>query len=99
MVLSKLALFFVQMVLLAISPMLAAQPRAEYGANLAALYGEYQWVLAVRETCNKRRPERQAEIDAALGIWRDRHKALIDDMEEHVGRVGAVREIAHFVDD
>ena len=25
--------------------------------------------------------------------------ALVDDVEEHVGRVGAVREIADFVDD
>jgi hypothetical protein len=25
--------------------------------------------------------------------------ALVDDVEEHVGRVGAVREITHFIDD
>lgn len=61
-----------------------AQPRGEYASNLAALYGEHQWVLAVRETCNQTRPGQQPDIDGAFGVWRDRHRQLIDDLEERL---------------
>ena len=80
----RAALLFGQVVLLTFGPLLAAQPRAEYAANLAALYGEYQWVLAVREACNKAQSRQQADIDGAVGIWRERHRQLIDDLEERV---------------
>ena len=79
-----LVVFFSQAVLQAGSPPAMAQPQGEYTANLAALYGEHQWVLAVRETCNGTQPKRHADIDSAFGLWRDRHKQLIDDLEERV---------------
>ena len=79
-----LIVFFSQAFLVAGSSTAMAQPRGEYASNLAALYGEYQWVLAARETCNKTQPKRQADIDGALGVWRERHKQLVDDLEERV---------------
>jgi hypothetical protein len=84
MAVRRSALLFGQVVLLALSPMLSAQPRGEYAANLAALYGEYQWVLAVREACNKTQSKQQADLESALGAWRERHRQIIDDREERV---------------
>jgi hypothetical protein len=79
-----LMVFVSQAVLLAGGSSAMAQPRVEYASNLAALYGEHQWVLAVRETCNKTQPKQQADIDRAFGVWRDRHRQLIDDLEERL---------------
>ena len=79
-----LPIFLGQALLLIVAPIAMAQPRGEYAENLAALYGEYQWVLAVRETCNKTQPKRQADIDSALDVWRERHKQVIDDLEARV---------------
>ena len=67
-----------------LSPTLWAQPRGEHAENLAALYSEYQWVLATREACNKAQAQQQADIDGALGVWRERHRQLIDDLEARV---------------
>jgi len=55
-----------------------------YASTLAALYGEHQWVLAVRETCGKMQPKQQSEIESAFGVWRDRHGKILDDLEERV---------------
>jgi hypothetical protein len=79
-----LMVFVSQAVLLAGGSSAMAQPRVEYASNLAALYGEHQWVLAVRETCHKTQPQQQADIDRAFGVWRDRHRQLIDDLEERL---------------
>ena len=76
-----LVVFLCEALLLASGPGAMAQERGEYASNLAALYGEHQWVLAVREACNKTRPKQQADIDGALGVWRERHRQLIDDLE------------------
>jgi hypothetical protein len=84
MSLKRAVLFFGHALLLAFSPIVTAQPSTEYPAHLAALYGEYQWVLAVREACNASEPKSQADVEGALDTWRDRHKRLINDLEERV---------------
>jgi hypothetical protein len=61
-----------------------AQPKGEYAVNLAVLYGEHQWVLAVREVCGTTRPKQQAEVESAYGAWRDRHRQLIEDLEDRL---------------
>lgn len=81
---SLLAVLISQAVVLACGSNVLAQPRGEYANHLAALYAEHQWVLAVRETCSQTQPKRQKEIDAAFGTWRERHRQLIDDLEERL---------------
>jgi hypothetical protein len=61
-----------------------AQPRADYTAHLSMLYSEYQWVLAVRETCNQIQPKQRAELDKSFGVWRDRQQNLTEDLEERL---------------
>jgi hypothetical protein len=70
--------------LLAGAPGALAQPRGDYAVHLAALYGEHQWVLAVREACNQVQPKQQAELDKSFGVWRERQLKLIDDLEERL---------------
>lgn len=79
-----LAIFLGPGLLLAGAQVAMAQAPSEYASHLAALYGEHQWVLVVRETCNKTQPKQQVEIDSAFGIWRDRHKPLIEDLENRL---------------
>jgi hypothetical protein len=67
-----------------LSPAWSAPPGGQYAENLAALYAEYQWVLAARDACGKTQTKQQAEIDSALGAWRERHRQVIDDLEARV---------------
>ena len=70
-----------QATLLASTQFALAQAPEGYASRLATLYSEHQWVLAVREACNKTLPQGQREIDSAFGAWRDRNRQLIDDLE------------------
>jgi hypothetical protein len=69
------------MALLPRSAAAVAQGREDYATNLAALYGEHQWVLAVREVCGREQPKTRRTLDDAYGQWRERHRELIDDLE------------------
>ena len=81
MVLRLLLVLIGPAALLASSGFVLARTPEGYAANLAALYSEHQWVLAARETCNMALPQGQGEIDGAFGLWRERNKELIDDLE------------------
>jgi len=59
----------------------AAPGREDYAANLAALYGEHQWVLAVRDICGNEQPNARRALDDAFHHWRERHREIIQDLE------------------
>ena len=48
---------------IALAPAWSAPPGGQYAENLAALYAEYQWVLAAQDACAKAQAKQQAEFD------------------------------------
>lgn len=71
--------------LLFATPGVAAE--RSYTEDLAALYNEYQRVLAVRDACITAQPARRGEFTEAYETWFTRHERIVDDMDNRFAAI------------
>jgi hypothetical protein len=62
----------------------AAEPSGDYATDLATVYGGYQRMLAMKESCDTALPPTRAANDKAFAAWQGRHRALIQDLQRRV---------------
>jgi hypothetical protein len=62
----------------------AQEPRNEYRMSLTDVYGAYQSILARREACASAFPQRRAASDKAYTAWQNRHKKLLDELDQRI---------------
>lgn len=78
-------------VLLCVPALLFAAPgfaaERSYTEDLAALYNEYQRVLAVRDACIMAQPAKRREFTEAYELWHGRHERIIDDMDNRFAAI------------
>ena len=61
-----------------------AEATGVYAKDLAAVYGGYQRMLAMKETCDAAVPSSRAAVDKAFAAWLTQHRALIQDLQRRV---------------
>jgi hypothetical protein len=67
-----------------VSSAAAAQASGEYATDLAAVYGGYQRMLAMKEACDAVVPATREANDRAFAAWRAQHRALIQELQRRV---------------
>jgi len=65
-------------------PVAAAESPGDYAADLAAVYGGYQQVLAMKDACDKAVPATRAANDKAFAAWTVQHRALLQELQRRV---------------
>lgn len=75
---------FAAAVMFAHSAAAPAQASGNYATDLAAVYGGYQRMLAMKEACDAAVPASQAASEKAFASWQARHRALIQDLQRRV---------------
>ncbi len=58
-----------------------------YTADLAAMYNEYQRVLAVRDACITAQPAKRDEFAGAYKDWLNRHSRIVDDLDNRFAAI------------
>ena len=62
----------------------SAQATGDYAQDLGAVYGGYQRMLAMKETCDRAAPASRAVNDPAFAAWQAQHWALIQELQRRV---------------
>jgi hypothetical protein len=62
----------------------AAEATGDYATDLAAVYGGYQRLLAMKEACDITLPATRPANDKAFSAWQAQHQALIQELRRRV---------------
>src|SRR5262245_2896720 len=62
----------------------AAEATGNYATERAAVYGGYQRLLAMKETCDKALPATRAANDRAFAAWEAQNQALVQELQRRV---------------
>jgi hypothetical protein len=62
----------------------AAEATGDYAVDLAAVYGGYQRMLALKEACDIALPDARPANGKAFAAWQAQHKALIQELQRRV---------------
>lgn len=72
------------LVCLALASPVAAEPSGDYATDLAAVYGGYQQILAMKDACDKAVPATRGANDKAFTAWAAQHRSLIQELQRRV---------------
>jgi hypothetical protein len=62
----------------------AAETPGSYATDLGRVYGGYQRILALKETCDTAVPAARAANNRAFAAWEAQHRALLEDLQQRV---------------
>jgi hypothetical protein len=62
----------------------AAEATGVYASDLAAVYGGYQRLLAMKEACDKAVPASSVANGKAFTAWRTQHRVLVQELQSRV---------------